>query len=69
MEELIIKEREAREKLTSLINELGLPAFILKPIIKDLYEQINNAEIEQYKQAQEYIQKKEEENKKKEKEE
>ncbi len=51
MEELIIKEAEYREKIAQLTNEMNLPAFILKPVIKDLYDQLCNIEQEQYRQA------------------
>lgn len=51
MDELILKEVECREKITNLINEIGLPAFIIKPIIKDLFEQLNNLEQQQYQEA------------------
>ena len=51
MEELILKERETREKIVELINSSGLPAIILKPIIKEMYDQISDAEIQQYNQA------------------
>ena len=52
MEELILKERETRVKLVELINTSNLPAFILKPIFKDMLEQLNNIEAAQYNQAQ-----------------
>lgn len=51
MDELILKEVEYREKITNLTNEIGLPAFIIKPIIKDLFEQLSNLEQQQYQQA------------------
>ena len=51
MQELIIKERQAREKIAKLMNELDLPAFILKPIIKEVYEQLCNLDIQQYEKA------------------
>lgn len=51
MEELIIKEAEYREKIAQLTNQMNLPAFILKPVIKDLYDQLCNIEQEQYRQA------------------
>lgn len=53
MEELILKEREFKEKMIELINNSNLPAFILKPTIKDLYEQLNTLEQQQYEQAKE----------------
>lgn len=51
MEDLIIRERETKEKIVNLINGTQLPAFILKPIVKDLYEQLEILEQNQYKEA------------------
>ena len=59
MEELILKEREIKEKLVVILNESKLPAFILKSMIKDLYDQIN--QLEQQKYAQELNNKKDKE--------
>lgn len=52
MDEIILMKREFEEKLVKLINESNLPAFILKPIIKDLFEQLNIVEQQQLEQAQ-----------------
>ena len=52
MEEVILMKREFEENLVKLINESKLPAFILKPIIKDLFEQLNMLEQQQLEQAQ-----------------
>lgn len=52
MEEIIIKKREFEEELVKLINDSNLPAFILKPVIKDLFEQLNVLEQQQFEQAQ-----------------
>lgn len=52
MEELILHKKEFEEKLVNLINESNLPAFILKPIIKELFEQLNILEQQQLEQAQ-----------------
>lgn len=51
MEELIIKEREFKENIVKTINDSGLPAFMLKPIIKDLYGQLEVIEQQQYAEA------------------
>ena len=51
MDELILNERKARENIVKIINESGLPAFILKPIFKEILEQINIMIEEQYNQA------------------
>ena len=52
MEEVILMKKEFEENLVELINESKLPAFILKPIIKDLLEQLNLLEQRQLEQAQ-----------------
>lgn len=50
MEDIIIKEREFKEKLVQLINESQLPALILKPILREMFEQVSILEQQQYKQ-------------------
>ena len=40
MEELILKEREFRKKIVEVINNSNLPAFIIKPTLKELLGQI-----------------------------
>lgn len=64
MEELILKEAEYRNKIVQLTNESKLPAFIIKSVVKDLYEEIINIEKQQYEQALNYKQQKELEEKK-----
>jgi len=66
MEEVILKEREVREKIVDVINTSGLPAIILKPIIKEVYEQLINVETQQYEHAKIYKQKINEEKEEKE---
>ena len=51
MEEVIIKNGEFKQKLVGLINESGLPAFILKPTFKEIYDQLNVLEQQQYQEA------------------
>lgn len=51
MEELILKEREVREQLVELVNSSQLPAIILKPMFKEVLEQLNIIEETQYNQA------------------
>lgn len=53
MNKLILKERETRENIVSIINQSDLPAFILKAIVKDLYEQLQTIEQQQYNLAKE----------------
>lgn len=62
MEKLIVKERAIRERIANVINNSGLPAFIVKSILKDAMEQINILENEQYNKALEYVMKEKEEN-------
>ena len=51
MEEIILKRKEFEEELVELINNSNLPAFVLKPIIKDLFEQLNILDQQQLEQA------------------
>lgn len=51
MEELILKEREFKENIVQVVNNSKLPAFIIKPILKDLFEQVNVLEEQQYRKA------------------
>lgn len=67
MEELIIKERELKEKLAQVINESRLPAFAIKPNLKELFEQVSVLEQQQYEQALNSINEKEKKEKKHEK--
>lgn len=60
MEELILKEREFKEKLVELVNNSQLPALVLKPIFKEILEQLNIIEETQYNQAKELKSKNEE---------
>ena len=61
---LIIEE--TKENLVKVINESGLPPFLLEPILKDLYNQINilkQQELEQSKKQYEDSLKREEKKK------
>lgn len=51
MEDLILKEREFKEKIVETINKSNLPAFILRPTLKELFDQITLLEQQQYEQA------------------
>ena len=51
MEELILQERKIRENIVQTINDSNLPAFILKPILQDMLEQIEKIEVQQYELA------------------
>ena len=61
MEEIILMKKEFEENLVKLINESNLPAFILKPIVKELFEQLNIVEQQQLEQAQKIKKDKEDE--------
>lgn len=61
MDELIIKEREFKEKMVQVINESGLPACIIKPTLKEMFEQASVLEQQQYETACANKDKKEEE--------
>ena len=60
MEELILKNQEFKENIVKVINESQLPAFIIKPIIKEIYEQVITLEQNQYAEAKQNKEKKEE---------
>lgn len=51
MNDLILNERETKEKLVNVINEAKLPAFVIKNIVKDLFEQLCTLEQKQYEEA------------------
>ena len=51
MEELILNERKLKENLVQAVNDSKLPAFIIKPILKELLGQVNILEQQQYEQA------------------
>lgn len=51
MEDFILKEREFKEKIVEVINNSDLPAFIIKPTLKELLGQITLLEQQQYQEA------------------
>lgn len=61
--EQIIKNQEFKEKLAQVINESGLPAFIMKSTLKELFEQVIILEQQQYEQALNTVNEKEKEKK------
>lgn len=62
MDELILKEYELRKKIEQDINNSGLPAIILEPVVKDLLNQILILKQKQYAQAEKARKKLEEKN-------
>lgn len=52
MEEFIIREREAREKIVEIVRNSKLPAVTLKSIFKDFLNEANIAEQQEYQRAQ-----------------
>lgn len=51
MDELIIKNKEVKEVFVNTINNSGLPAFILKSILKDLYNELEKIDEQQLQVA------------------
>lgn len=49
---LNLKIREVTDQIANTINEANLPAYILKPIVKDFYTQLQNLEQQELIQAQ-----------------
>lgn len=45
---LVLKVKEAENRLIATINNSQLPAFIMKPIIEKVYNQLINLEQEEY---------------------
>lgn len=64
MDKIILRHRKFKEDLVNLINEAELPAFMLKPIMTELLEQLNQLEETQYQQALELQKQEKQENKK-----
>ena len=64
MEELIIKEREFRMGLVSLVNNSNLPAFIMKSTLKEILQEVTEIANQDYETAVANIQKKEKEEEK-----
>lgn len=53
MDELILKENKFKEDIVAVVNNSELPAFIMKPILKELFERVCLLEQQQYQQAKE----------------
>ena len=49
--DLIILERQTKEKIAEIINTSNLPAFVLKSMMQDFFNQLNIIEERQYQQA------------------
>ena len=63
MEELIVKNRQIKEQIVGIINNSGLPAFMLKNILKDCFEQLTEFETKEYNEAMKKLQAKQEQRK------
>lgn len=59
MEEVILKERETREKIAEVLNNSKIPAMCLKTILKDFLEVTEVLEQQQYQQAKKVIEQQE----------
>lgn len=51
MEEIILKQRDFKEKLVGLVNQIELPAFLISPVVKELLEQLTILEEQEYLKA------------------
>lgn len=51
MEEIIIRERKMREAIVQAINNSGLPAIMIKPVLNEFLTQVTTLEQQQYEQA------------------
>lgn len=59
---LTLRVQEIQSKVVDILNNSQLPAYVLKVMIKELYQQLENIEIEEikkYNEEQEKSQKKE----------
>lgn len=54
---LIIEE--GRENIVKAVNSSGLPAYLLEPIIKDIYNEIANLKIKELQASKEKMEKEE----------
>lgn len=54
---LNLRIEEVRNQIANAINEANLPAYILKPVIKDFYTQLQNLEQQELIQAQKQYEK------------
>lgn len=48
---LILKVKETENKIIGIINESHIPAFIIKPLIEKIYNQLVNLEQQEYQIA------------------
>lgn len=62
---LILKVKDLENRMVATINNAGIPAFIIKPIIEKILNQLNMLEQQEYVQAVENNKKEEKENVKK----
>ena len=44
----VVLIEEIRKKIGDVINESGLPAFLVSPVMRDLYEEVRNASRMEY---------------------
>lgn len=54
---LNLRIEEIKNQIANTINEANLPAYILKPIVKDFYTQLQNLEQQELIQAQKQYEK------------
>ena len=49
---LNLRLQETKDKIADIINNAKLPAYLLKPIVKDFYLQLQNLEQEEFMKSQ-----------------
>lgn len=54
---LNLKLKEIKEQIANIINQANLPAYILKPIVKEFYNQLEILEQQELIQAQKQYEK------------
>lgn len=61
-ENLILRKQELEEEIIKLVNNANLPAFIIRPILNDLYNQVLIQEHQQLEMAKQSKKEEKEEN-------
>ena len=58
MDEILIQEQEVRKKIVDLLNDCGLPAIVVEPILKDVLQEVVLIKQQQYANALKNIEEK-----------
>ena len=51
---LVVSVHEFESKISDVINNSGIPVCIIEKILKDLYTQVHNASLAEYREALNY---------------